>query len=187
MSTDISKHLAYDPEFHELETVMRMHSVKRWHMIDTTRQQNLAEHSANVAMLVFILVNRFPWLVENDPRPNAFAVMAALVHDIGESFTGDIPTYTKPHLTGLDNLEEDVTPRMFQFTWTEEVTLLVKLCDLADGIRFIRLHGVDGTARHAREGLEKQMLIRKEQAYGLWGDKFFYVSKMIHFYAYENH
>ncbi|MGL5176579.1 MAG: YfbR-like 5'-deoxynucleotidase [Aeromonas veronii] len=179
------KFLAYGDR-HELETVMRLHSVKRWHMIDTTRQQTLAEHTANVAMLTFILVQKFPWLVEKDPRPSTFAVMAALVHDIAESFTGDIPTHTKQHLEGLQALEDEVVPRMFQFTWTEEVALLVKLCDLADGIRFIRLHGVDGTARHAREGLEKQLAERRAQADELWGQDFAAVFPYLLFYAYEN-
>ena len=35
---------------------------------------------------------------------------------------------------------------------------MIKLCDLADGIRFIRLHGVDLTARHAQKGLEDQFV-----------------------------
>lgn len=180
-----SEFLAYGDR-HELETVMRMHSVKRWHMIDTTRVQTMAEHTANVAMLVFILVNKFPWLMTDDPRPNTFAVMAALVHDLAESFTGDIPTHTKRHLNGLQALEDEVVPQMFQFTWTESVSLLVKLCDLADGIRFIRLHGVDGTARHAREGLEKQFAERRAQADYLWGASFAEVFPYLLFYAYEN-
>ena len=38
-----SKFLAYGPDRQAVETVMRLHSVKRWHMIDTTRQQTLAD------------------------------------------------------------------------------------------------------------------------------------------------
>jgi hypothetical protein len=51
---------AYPVDKAGIETVMRLHSVKRWHMIDTTRIQTLAEHSANVALLAFYIARTAP-------------------------------------------------------------------------------------------------------------------------------
>ena len=36
-----------------LEAVTRFQSIRRWHMVDTTRSQSIAEHSANVALLAY--------------------------------------------------------------------------------------------------------------------------------------
>jgi hypothetical protein len=179
-------HLAYGPERHAVETVMRIHAVKRWHMIDTTRQQTLAEHSANVALLAMMIAGTSPIFRF---ASGAALAAAALVHDIPEAFTGDIPTHTKKHLSGLDDLENSVTHSIFRFDLPPESLLLIKLCDLADGIRFIRLHGVDLTARHAREGLEAQLHEKLSTAKTLynWPDGLLnHVRNNLIFYAYEN-
>jgi 5'-deoxynucleotidase YfbR-like HD superfamily hydrolase len=188
-----NKHLAYGPDRHAVETVMRLHSVKRWHMIDTTRQQTLAEHSANVALLAMTIAMTSP-----NPHFDKPGMIAAygLTHDLPEAFTGDIPTHTKGHLAGLDVLEQSVMHPVFNRVNGEgrvpvlkDTKLLVKLCDLADGIRFVRLHGVDMTARHAREGLEEQLSHRLAEAADelQWPEAVLkHVRSNIMFYAYEN-
>jgi 5'-deoxynucleotidase YfbR-like HD superfamily hydrolase len=178
-----NKHLAYGPDRHAVEAVMRLHAVKRWHMLDTTRQQTLAEHSANVALLALLVARDTPVHVFGDP----FTVATlALVHDLEEAFTGDIPTHTKPYLTGLEILESLAMPDLFKVTPTEAQRRLIKVCDLADGIRFIRLHGVDITARHAREGLEVQLADRLDDIRNLDGESTVKkVREHIMFYAYE--
>ncbi len=153
--------LAYGEDKRALETVMRLHSVKRWHMIDTTRQQTLAEHSANVALLAFLIAKTAP--IEFFDT-YAAVTAAALIHDVPEAFTGDIPSHTKRELSGIEELEQRVGATEFQVEVNENTRMLIKLCDLADGIRFIRLHGVDMTAQHARGGLEAQMVKRLQVA-----------------------
>lgn len=186
MSSNVSYHFAYGEEMHAVEAVMRLHSVKRWHMIDTTRQQTLAEHSANVAMLAMLVVATAPMFMFGSPAEIA---AAALVHDLPECFTGDIPTLTKRSLTGLEELEDRVIPPVFRLGVDANSAALIKICDLADGIRFIRLHGVDTTARHAREDLEEQLRTKlSEAAIELrWSEALVrHVRKHIMFYAYEN-
>lgn len=179
----LNKHFAYGADHHAIETVMRLHSVKRWHMIDTTRTQTLAEHSANTALLAYLIAMSSPMHFFGDPM---LIAVATLVHDIPEAFTGDIPTHTKPHIEGMDALERTVTHPMFNVLMADPAKTLIKLCDLADGIRFIRLHGVDVTARHAREGLEEQLMIKFDGTE--WPDEVqAVVRKNIMFYAYENH
>jgi hypothetical protein len=175
--------LAYNKDNQAVETVMRMHAVKRWHMIDTTRVQTLAEHSANVALLAMMIAKTAPieWF-------DTFAVVAAaaLVHDVPETFTGDIPSHTKRHLDDklLGDLENAVTHPVFNVEINHHTKRLIKLCDIADGIRFIRLHGVDLTAAHARAGLEKQL--KEHLLASSWPPPLFsHVHRLITTYAYE--
>lgn len=181
-----SKFLAYGPERHAVETVMRLHAVKRWHMIDTTRQQTLAEHSANVALLAMMIAKTAPINYFDDSNTIA---AAALVHDIEEAFTGDIPSHTKKRLQGIDTLEKEVLHPAFKVEININSISLIKLCDLADGIRFVRLHGVDMTATHAQEGLEDQMIDRINMCHAelKWPSHVLnHVREQIMFYAYEN-
>ena len=179
-------HYAYGPERVEIEAVMRFGAVKRWHMIDTTRTQNLAEHSACVAALVYGIATNSDGFFEDPYR----IAVGALMHDMSEVFTGDVPSHTKKRLMGLDDLEIEVTPSIWDMlgvTDNLKDLLLIKLCDLADGIRFIRLHGVDVTALHAREGLERQLAARIADTHEQkWPD---HIQKLtrewIFFYAYE--
>lgn len=182
---------AYGQENAALEIVMRLHSVKRWHMIDTTRAQTLAEHTANVSLLAYTIAYTIGYPTFSHP---SMIAMIALFHDLGETVIGDIPTHTKqalgPARKHVDALESAVLPQMFSYGDVSSPPrpwgLLVKVCDLADGIRFIRLHGVDVTARHAKEGLENQLRQRLEEAKEHWPEAAHTaVARMIHFYAYE--
>jgi len=175
---------AYGNDRADLEAVMRFHAVKRWHMIDTTRQQTLAEHSANDALLAFVIANKAPRMFFG-PAENV--TTAALVHDLGEVFTGDIPSHTKSagvlH-TRLHQLEQATLPKSLNIIPDDHIKGLIKVCDLADGIRFVRLHGVDITAKHAQIGLENQFseLIRVVA----WpSDVIDHVRSQAVFYAYE--
>ena len=148
---------AYKDACPELETVMRLQSVKRWHMIDTTRQQTLAEHTANVAILAWHISGTAPAMYFG---PSSEIATYALMHDVGEVFMGDIPTHTKRSSAEMfeacKKIELSVTPPSMSIKVPERIRYLIKACDLADGIRFIRLHGVGVTARHAESGLVAQ-------------------------------
>lgn len=150
MSDEFNPFNALSKESAAIETVIRAQSVKRWHMVDTTRSQTLAEHSTNVALLVFLVCRSSPINYFDDSR---VAAVAALTHDLAEVFTGDVPTHTKGWLMGLDELEDKLAAKEFKIAVNHHTQALIKLCDLADGIRFIRVHGVGSTAKHAENGL----------------------------------
>ncbi len=185
---DVKPFLAYGPEHHALEAIMRLQAVKRWHMIETSRTQTLAEHSTNVALLATYIAFTSP--LNSFSSPHSIAIMA-LLHDMSESFTGDIPSHSKRHLTGIDRLEEGAMPSDFTLlrpTPTANDKMLLKICDLADGIRFIRTHGVDATGVHAQEGLEAQLRERRYHAENdlKWDDTLRgHVMTKVMFYAYE--
>lgn len=182
----INQHYAYeDPQ---VEAVMRLQAVKRWHMIETTRTQTLAEHSANVAALAFLVARTCPGMHFGDACNVA---TYGLVHDMPEVFIGDIPTHSKRWLRkeDLDRAEAIVTPMVFlrpALQSDNSVKLLVKICDLVDGIRFIRIHGCDITSRHAQQGLERQLEEKYGEAYDSWpAEVYAHVYQKTHFYAYE--
>lgn len=148
-----------------IEAVTRFQSIKRWHMVDTTRTQSIAEHSANVALLAYHIAIFAP---EGYFGSAAGVLAPALFHDLPEVFMGDIPTHTKKYLTGVKELEDRLTPVEFKYEADENVHLLIKLCDLADGIRFIEKYGVDRVAIFAMDGLRVQLKNKLLQARAAW-------------------
>ncbi|CAB4168657.1 COG1896 Predicted hydrolases of HD superfamily [uncultured Caudovirales phage] len=179
---DVENFLAYPPEFHALETVMRVQAVKRWHMLEVSRTQTLAEHSCNVALLAALIARTAPHSFFDAWTKVAYA---ALVHDVPESFTGDTPSHTKQYISGLSDLEDKVTPPAMKTVVSPDTKILIKMCDFADGIRFIRLHGVDLTARHAQVQIEAKLAEKFKEASGWKVEVYNFVYRHIMFYAYE--
>lgn len=78
------------------ETVLKVQFVKRYHMRDTSRQQNVAEHSYNVAMLAMETALWVTWLNVDKSEGFVYRVlMQALLHDVTECFTGDLDYWVK--------------------------------------------------------------------------------------------
>lgn len=180
-----NSHYAFGRNDVEIESVMRFGSVKRWHMVDTTKTQSLAEHSANVALLVKVIASAAPGLYFGDPMN---AAGNALIHDLPEVFLGDIPTHTKPLIDvgKLAMAEEVVLPASLQPKVSPQVRLLIKICDLADAIRFIRLHGVGATAKHASEGIEQHLADKFLKAGKFWPEPVYQkVVDSVWLYAFE--
>jgi 5'-deoxynucleotidase YfbR-like HD superfamily hydrolase len=181
----IDGHYAYGRGNVLVEAVMRISAVKRWHMIDTTRTQTLAEHAANVGLLAYIIAGTSPRAFFGAPEE---ALECGILHDMPEVFLGDIPTHTKRWLSGgeLELAEQSITPRFLRSTPSPDLKQLIKICDLVDGIRFVRLHGVDMTAEHAMVGLEEQLhrayaTSREKWPPEVWQNAY----RKTHFYAYE--
>jgi 5'-deoxynucleotidase YfbR-like HD superfamily hydrolase len=65
--------------------------VKRWHTIPNAQEQTVAAHSWGVACIILEL-----W-----PDSSMDLVRAALLHDVAEQFTGDIPATAKWANPGL--------------------------------------------------------------------------------------
>jgi len=187
MSNELDIFRAYPVEMQPIETVMRVSAVKRWHMIETVRTQTLAEHSANVALLAMVIARMAP--MEYFDTYAAVGI-AALVHDVSEVFTGDIPTPTKKFVNGINELELRLTHPVFVGAVNGNSDALIKMCDLADGIRFIRIHRVDTTGTHAQRALEDQLATRIKAAEVVleWPDHLVaHVLRCLQFYMYERY
>ena len=155
MSTrELSEFFALPPEDVGIEAIQRFSAVKRWHMVETSKSQSLAEHSAIVAMLAYYIAHTAPGMFFG---PGTGVLLPALTHDLVEVFTGDIVPMTKGRIQGLRNLEFALDPVLFSSPADHRVMDLIKLCDLGEGIRFITLHGVGTTVpQWARHGLLSQ-------------------------------
>lgn len=82
--------------YHFFAMVSRMKYIDRWALMRNTRQENLTEHSHEVAVIAHALAvlrnRRFGGHVDA-----ARAALLGLYHDLPETLTGDLPTPVKYH------------------------------------------------------------------------------------------
>jgi len=114
-----------------LDFIINGAEVKRYHTVKTHTQETVGHHSHGVATLCLLF----------DPNPSTSLLKAALLHDLTEQFTGDIPSPAKREL-GIANdigvlekrLMRDAGISMPTLSNDERRTL--KLADIAHGALF---------------------------------------------------
>ncbi len=135
---------------------MRASAVKRWQIVDVFRDQSLAEHTFGVMAIAMKMVEKFyPIMTKPDDtaditmekvyrqREMMDAVMrAAMVHDLPEVVTGDIPTPTKK-VMGLRKSLQELENRIYfcGFTYGEykqEVRDIVVAADLLEAALYLQ-------------------------------------------------
>lgn len=182
----IDAHYAHGEEYAGVETVIRFSAVKRWHMLPTSAAQTLADHSGAVALLAFLVAGTCPQMWFGS-APTVAGL--ALLHDVPEVFTGDIPTTTKPWLDqkALHHAEISITPPVFTvYELQPHLRHMIKLCDLADTIRFIRMHGVGAIGHHAEAGLIQSYWDKIRARQADWPDAIlWHVLQVTYFYVFE--
>lgn len=102
-------------ESHFLATVSRMKYIGRWALMRNARQENLSEHSLDVAMIAHALcvIGNVRYGKKLDAEK---AALIALYHDASEIITGDMPTPVK-YANGVirdayKNVEADAVDRL---------------------------------------------------------------------------
>lgn len=133
------------PEF-VMSDIVRLSSVNRWAIIEMFREQSVAEHSYNVAMIATMILTEIPHSMpgwDDDIQGHIDrAVEWALVHDLTELSTGDMPSPVKRHLkSAIESMEAEVFPQ-----WTKKKVEIsrdwplayacVKVADWIDAIQF---------------------------------------------------
>ena len=95
---------------HFYSMIMRMKYIKRWGLMRNTEEENLCEHSLEVALIAHALAtiknNRLGGKVNADR-----AAVVALFHDTTEILTGDLPTpikYYSPEINSVYKKIESV-------------------------------------------------------------------------------
>jgi len=133
---------------------MRAGHVKRWHVVNTVREQSIAEHSFLVAMIALELNTRFEGLETAADDPSL--VMGALFHDMPEVRYGDIPTPGKKFLkdyTGNPDLfteiETFLIPNIPYYDpgVTEFAARIIKMADVIEAAHWIRDNGAGAHAQ----------------------------------------
>lgn len=134
--------------FYELA---RASHIKRWHIVSTANQQNLAEHQYNVTVIGLEL---HKLLTTEDPRPNL--LLGLLFHDAAEIRYGDIPTPGKTFLgdiAGVDFHEIDKslvphTPYLPSYSeQADNSRKIIKMADTIEAAWWIRENGVGAHAK----------------------------------------
>ncbi len=130
---------------------LRANTVKRWHVIDTTRQQTVAEHSFNVCLFVEQICR----LCDHaDLIPKA--VQLAIHHDIPEVITGDMPSTAKRYW-GVDDKGKAALLDSLSDCQDKNVVDMVKLADLLDAVLFLQLYGVGRHSQDVRSDIVEQI------------------------------
>lgn len=135
---------------------LRACHVKRWHIVECTKIQTVAEHSFNVALLTEEICK----LVDADQHTKSAAINYAIHHDIPEVVLGDLPTSVKSvfgddAICEVEKVAEVLDPQSNIDSY--EVHRVVKLADLLDSVIFLAQHGVGTHARKVREVIIKDI------------------------------
>ena len=82
--------------YHFFAMLSRMKYINRWGLMRNTREENLCEHSLEVALAAHALavIGNKHFGRSYDPQR---AAVLALLHDASEIITGDMPTPVKYH------------------------------------------------------------------------------------------
>lgn len=135
---------------------LRACHVKRWHIVECTKVQTVAEHSFNVALLAEEICK----LIGADQDFKLMVQRYAIHHDIPEVVLGDLPTSVKS-VFGDDALEEveKISDMLDPLSGmgSPAIHRVVKLADLLDSVIFLAQHGVGTHARKVREVIIKDI------------------------------
>lgn len=184
------KHYATD--WPEVEAILRMSLVQRWHMIGSLPRQSLADHSTNVALLAYLIGRLAPNMYFGNPESCA---VAGLLHDMEETFAGDMAPLMKQWFNRavFDEIEAAILPSVFRDTMPpksrtfeeHQRAAMVKICDLADAIRWVRLP-TDAIQSHAFTDVSERYWQRVAEAARIWPRHVTAtVLKVTHEYAYQ--
>lgn len=127
-----------------LHDILRAGTVKRFHIVNTTRVQTLAEHQWGVAILACEIAGR----AGLDDAAVARLALLSIVHDAGETRTGDVPTPTKKRLReALGSLPDEVMAQFDPVLKVDpELKTIMKCADYLESMIFLVEHKV---GRHA--------------------------------------
>jgi len=126
----------------KIADLIRTSYVKRWHIVDLSKEQSVAEHSALVAFIAVDLIRKTDGI---DSAHMLGAVWWALYHDVNEVILGDPPGNLKltPGFKDVyDKLASHYCPGVSSMDVPIEVVQAVKISDLIESIRYIRRYGV---------------------------------------------
>lgn len=115
-----------------LDFIIAGSEVKRYHTVTTLREETVGHHSHGVAMLCLVLSNY---------SASSSLLEAALIHDLAEHVTGDIPSPAKREY-GIGEQVDFLEQRLLAsvglgvITLTPDEQRVLKLADIAQGALF---------------------------------------------------
>ena len=106
-------------------------SVTRYHTVTTIQRESVGHHSHGVALICYIL----------DPECYKYVLLAALLHDLAEHQTGDIPSPAKREY-GIGEQVDQLESKLLNCAglslpiMTKEEMRTLKIADIAQGALF---------------------------------------------------
>lgn len=129
-----------------LSVAENLKNVTRHSYTSSGKQESVAEHSWRVLLMAYFIKDEFP-----DADINKIILMC-LIHDLGESFTGDIPAFIKTNAD--ENKEKDLLlswVNSLPFPFNEELNLLFQEMyeqKTLESKIFRALDGLEGVLQH---------------------------------------
>lgn len=130
--------------------ILRAGSVKRWHIVETLREQRLAEHLFSVSVMAGEIARRMGLR----PTHIHLVMIAAMFHDIDEVISGDPPTPTKERARNagfeMNDLfkEYKIIDTKLMAQVIPDIERIIKCADHLDTVFFLRENRV---GRHAQQ------------------------------------
>jgi 5'-deoxynucleotidase len=153
---------------------LRVSHIKRWHNVNTVRQQTVAEHSYMVALIALDLFNYIVG-VKDDESGAFHMLIAAMFHDTPEVASGDTPTPAKRlirEITGVpeifDKIDKRLMPTLPYINVNRVVPALedfIKMADAIEGYHFIHDNGAGTHAQIVISGARRKMEDMVEKLY----------------------
>lgn len=119
-----------------LHDILRASDVKRWTIVNMTRQQSLAEHTFNVIAIARAIAKKMG-------VSDVEIMKYAFDHDLDEILTGDIPTPAKELLKLKDSYEGKSRSKCS--------ALDVAIVNVADAMEAVWYSNTNGLGRHAAD------------------------------------
>jgi 5'-deoxynucleotidase len=87
--------------------ISRMKYINRWGLMRNTKEENVSEHSLEVAVLAHALTIIQKYRLNKNVNPEK-TVLYSIYHDSSEIFTGDLPTPVKYYNSNIKTAYKDV-------------------------------------------------------------------------------
>lgn len=131
---------------------LRVGHVKRWHNVNTVKEQTLAEHSYMVTIIAIHLASA----IVGDEEFTADVAFAALFHDAPEVVMGDTPTPAKRFIREFtkddrifDKMEAELMPKVPYRSGVAIGSEAMRYVKMADKIEAAHWVGENGVGKHA--------------------------------------
>jgi len=145
-----------------IDVLMDCQYVKRWTMVGTDRESTVASHSFGVAMIAMEIRKRMFNVPGIDEKTVCYF---ALIHDVKESYTGDIPTPTKRGMKAAgfdpDNYQDD---HIGEQAPIDKVARIIKAADLIENLIFITEHATGTRGRSAVVEVDERLRTYLDEA-----------------------
>lgn len=113
-------------------SMLKLSHVPRWSIVDTIKTQSVADHSFRVAAITKYIAEELKRLY-NTRLDIDYVVCRALMHDIEESRTGDMPCTRK--YSDVNDIKDNIARKSLY-------DMIIKLADTIEAIVFIKRYGV---------------------------------------------